>query len=65
MINFYRRFLPNSAAVIFPLAELLKKSTKANFSFPPEAVTAFEEVKTLLTESTTLAYQDPGTTASV
>ncbi|VDL64552.1 unnamed protein product, partial [Hymenolepis diminuta] len=59
MINFYRHFLPNSAAVIFPLRELLKNSTKANFLFPPEAVTAFEKVKTLLIESTTLAYQDP------
>ncbi|KAM3177542.1 hypothetical protein ACTXT7_004372 [Hymenolepis weldensis] len=45
MINFYHRLLPNSAAVIFPLTELLK-STKANFSFSSEAVAAFEVVKT-------------------
>lgn len=32
--TFCRRFLPNSAAVIFPLAKLLK-STKANFSSLP------------------------------
>ncbi|VDL63295.1 unnamed protein product [Hymenolepis diminuta] len=65
MIKFYRHFLPNSAAVIFPLTELLKKPTKANFSFLPEAVTAFEEVKTLLTESSTLAYQDPEATLTL
>ncbi|VDL64892.1 unnamed protein product [Hymenolepis diminuta] len=44
---------------------LLKKSTKANFSFPPEAVTAVGEVKALLTESTTLANQEPDATATL
>ncbi|VUZ47944.1 unnamed protein product [Hymenolepis diminuta] len=57
IINFYCRSLPNSAIVIFPLTELLK-SAKANFSFPPEAVTAIEEVKILLTECSTPVYQD-------
>ncbi|VUZ57672.1 unnamed protein product, partial [Hymenolepis diminuta] len=32
---------------------------EGRFLLPPEAVTAFEEVKTLLTDCSTFAYQEP------
>ncbi|VUZ38709.1 unnamed protein product [Hymenolepis diminuta] len=54
MMNFYPRFLPSSASMVF-------RSHKANFSFsaPPKAVTVFEETKTLLPDCSMLAYQEP------
>lgn len=52
-----------SAAMIFPLNELLK-STIAKF-FPPEIVTSFEEVKALLADCSLLAYQEAEATLTV
>lgn len=61
LINFYRRFLPNCAAVLRPLTDLLSQRAEPNsvVSWSPDAIEAFERAKLLLAESTLLAHPHP------
>ncbi|CAH8530229.1 unnamed protein product [Schistosoma curassoni] len=70
MCNFYRRFLPHCAEVLQPLTDLLKtdkKSTKKEktqtFNLPPDAKTAFEKAKLMISNATMLQHlnTDPRT----
>jgi transposase InsO family protein len=55
-INFYRKFIPNSASLLEPFHQLLRKNTP--FSWNPACQTAFEKVKKLLTSAPILAIFD-------
>ncbi|KAH9582557.1 Transposon Ty3-I Gag-Pol polyprotein [Schistosoma haematobium] len=70
MCNFYRRFLPRCAEVLQPLTDLLKadkKGTKKEksqtFNLPPDAKTAFEKAKLMISNATMLQHlnTDPTT----
>ncbi len=64
MINFYQRFLPNSACTLLPLTELMKPS-KSPFSMPPGVKAAFAQIKDQLANLSKLAYQQPDATLSL
>ncbi len=56
--NFYRRFIRNYSLITAPLTSLLRgKPTKLRWS--PEAVKAFEKLKTSFTTAPILKYPDP------
>nr|VZI39056.1 unnamed protein product [Spirometra erinaceieuropaei] len=55
MVNFCRRFLPNCADTILPLASLLSGS-KRTFELTPAELTSFEQVKALLAGATLLTH---------
>ncbi|BHF77541.1 hypothetical protein SprV_0602064800 [Sparganum proliferum] len=55
MVNFYRRFLPNSADTILPLTSLLSGS-KRTFELTPAALMSFEQVKALLADAAFLTH---------
>lgn len=54
MANFYRKFIEGYAKIASPLNKLLKKDQR--FKWTPECQTAFETLKTKLTEAPILAY---------
>ena len=57
MASYYRRFIPNFAAISEPLISLTKKH--ARFKWTDECQGAFEEIKAQLTVIPLLAYPDP------
>jgi hypothetical protein len=57
MLNYYRRYIPNLAAEIVPLNDMLQKQRK--FKWSKEAIATFEKSKRLLQESGFLTHFDP------
>ena len=57
MASYYRRFIPNFAAISEPLVSLTKKH--ARFRWNRECQVAFDEIKEQLTKIPLLAYPDP------
>jgi hypothetical protein len=56
-VNFVSKFIPNSSDVLHPLNNLLKKDVPWNWSNTQED--AFNQVKKMICNSTTLSYYDP------
>ncbi len=56
--NFYRRLIRNFSAVAAPLITLTKRSTY-RLSWSPEALLAFQELKTRFTSTPILHHPDP------
>ncbi len=56
-INYYHKFIPNRAVLLYPLYQLLKKNT--TWKWDEECQQAFEKVKSLLTSSPVLKLFDP------
>ena len=58
MVNFYRRFLPNCAAIVKPLTDLLigKRKHDSSFCWTEAAESAFDQVKCLLAATTLLSH---------
>eukprot|EP00794_Sanderia_malayensis_P011590 gene11590-biopygen9261 len=60
LVNFYRRFIPNCASIIQPLTDLLSpRKTKETLQLSEEAITAFREIKSALTNATLLVHPSP------
>ena len=57
LLNYYGKFLPNLAATLHPLNNLLQKGHQ--WKWTPECKQAFEEAKTSLVSSRVLAHYDP------
>jgi cleavage and polyadenylation specificity factor subunit 1 len=67
-INFYRRFLPNMAAIQIPLNKLLvnsPKNDKRPIQWNDDATVAFEACKQKLIDATLLCHPDPAATLSL
>ena len=56
MVNYYRDLWPKRAPIMAPLTELT--SEKLKFDWSEEAQTAFEQVKTMVAQTTMLTYPD-------
>lgn len=54
LANYYRRYLPNMAAISAPLTQLTRK--RAPFDWTPECDIAFQEIKRLLVQAPLLRY---------
>lgn len=68
IVNYYHRFIPQAAATLAPLHELLKglkKSSVKKLAWSPEAEEAFQEVKSKLAQATLLAFPTPNAPTSV
>ncbi|BHF59506.1 hypothetical protein SprV_0100246500 [Sparganum proliferum] len=64
MVNFYRRFLPNCADLMLPLTNLLS-GPKGPLELRGHALTAFERIKTSLTDATLLTHPAPEASLSL
>jgi cleavage and polyadenylation specificity factor subunit 1 len=64
IINYYRRFIPQCAATLKPLTDLLSVKTKT-ITFTPSDLKAFEESKQALTLATKLNYMDNKLTTEI
>lgn len=56
-VNYYQRFIPNRAALLHPLYQLLRKNRE--WKWEEKAQKAFEQVKVILTTSPVLRIFDP------
>ena len=66
MINFYRKFLPNGAALLKPLYEAVKGThKKTQLNWTSDMQTAFNAAKCSLSVSTTLAHPLPNSTIAL
>lgn len=64
MINFYRRFIPNCAALAAPLNNLTgSEGNEVNLT--AKKLEAFESLKTALSNATVLAHPDPSAPLSI
>ena len=60
LADFYRRFVPDCAAIIQPLTDLLtKKHEKDFFEVPDDANSAFDTIKSSLTNATLFVHPSP------
>lgn len=57
MLNYCARLIPNYATLSEPIRRLMRKNTE--WSWKNEQQTAFNKLKELLTEDTTMAYNHP------
>lgn len=57
LVNYYHRFLPNSATVLKPLNELLEKDREWDWTDKCEK--AFEDTKTMITSDQVLTHYNP------
>ena len=64
MLNFYRRFIPNCAAIAAPLYSLTG-ADRNEIKLTPEQIKAFESLKIALSEATVLAHPDPTAPLSI
>jgi len=55
LANFYRRFIPGFANLVYPLHLLLRKNVK--FSWSPDAQASFDSLKLKFTSLPYLIYQ--------
>lgn len=58
MVNYYGRFIPHCSEILAPLTDLLKANNK-RLQFNDQATSAFNAVKTALSEVTTLGHLNP------
>ncbi|BHF59629.1 hypothetical protein SprV_0100259000 [Sparganum proliferum] len=58
MVNFYRRFLPNCADLMFPFTNMLS-GPKGPLDLTDDALTAFERIKNSLADATFLTHPAP------
>ena len=58
LTGYYRRFIPNNAAVALPLTELTKKMAPTNVTWTAKCEAAFQELKRLLCSTPVLASPD-------
>ena len=66
MINFYRKFLPNRAALLKPLYEAVKGThKKTQLNWTSDMQTAFNAAKCSLSASATLAHPLPNSTIAL
>ena len=68
LVNFYRRFIPDCAAILKPLTALLsgpRLSKAAPIQLSAAALTAFESVKSTLAKVTLLHHPDPTASLSL
>jgi transposase InsO family protein len=65
LINFYRRFFKNAAAVLRPLTEVIKGGQKAELVWTDQMKAAFQASKDALCAATELAHPLPGAEISV
>ena len=66
MINFYRKFLPNGAALLKPLYEAVKGThKKTQLNWTSDMQTAFNAAKCSLSASATLAHPLPNSTIAL
>ena len=66
MINFYRKFLPNGAALLKPLYEAVKGThKKTQLNWTSDMQTAFNATKCSLSASATLAHPLPNSTIAL
>ena len=58
LMNFYRRFIPRCADLMQPLTDMLKNATKKNqpIELAGDALTAFDAVKSALSQATMLVH---------
>ena len=64
MINYYRRFIPNAAALLYPLFESLKGKPKS-LTWTPDCQSSFKAIKKGLASATLLHHPRPGTQLSL
>jgi Reverse transcriptase (RNA-dependent DNA polymerase)/RNase H-like domain found in reverse transcriptase len=66
-VNFYCRFLPGAAAVLWPFTEALKGpgGKKRPLQWTAEMETSFSRIKELLCSATTLAHPEPAAAISL
>jgi hypothetical protein len=57
MVNYYSRFVPNLAAILRPIYNLL--SQKAKFEWKPECEKAFKKIKEILISDPCLVHFNP------
>ena len=57
LLNYYRKFIPQSATILHPLNALLCKNAKWNWG--PECQKSFESAKAALSSSSLLAHYNP------
>ena len=57
LLNYYGKFIPNLASIVYPLNQLLQKDTK--WSWTPACAQAFTAAKQALNSSKVLAHYDP------
>jgi Reverse transcriptase (RNA-dependent DNA polymerase) len=65
MINFYRKFFCNAAAVLRPLTEALRGRQHAAITWSAEMAAAFQASREALMEATELAHPQPGAEISL
>ena len=56
LVNYYSKFIPNLASVLYPLYQLLNKGV--DWSWTIEREKAFKHAKTLLTSNNVLIHYD-------
>ena len=56
MVTFLNRFIPNTTALLEPIRKLLKNDI--HFSWDEEQQQAFQQIKTAITQPSSLAYFD-------
>lgn len=59
ILNFYRRFIPNCARLIYPLTTLLSDKHSKDFTWSAEASNAFQAAKDALSQATLLNHPVP------
>ena len=60
LVNYYRHLLPNFATTVLPLTELARLHPKTNnLTLTPDAITAFQNIKQSLHDTTSLAHPAP------
>ena len=60
MVNFYNRFIPRAAHIMYPLYDALKgKKGNQDVEWTPDRLLAFEEAKAALANAALLAHPDP------
>ena len=57
LLNYYSKFVPNLASILYPLNQLLQKNCK--WSLSPDCVKAFQTAKEGVMSSQVLVHYDP------
>ena len=65
MLNFYRRFLPQAAAVLKPLTAVLQGGTRGRLTWTEEMAAAFKRGKEAIVAAVELAHPDPAAVLSL
>ena len=65
ILNFYHRFIPNCAQIVYPLTTLLAGQYAKDFTWTPAADKAFSEAKEALAHATMLGHPVPDAITSI